>query len=59
MGRIEIVITKKGKKFIVVMGSENNSGVKEICNNTKEIADEIQNYVENRIMEQRGQDYEK
>lgn len=54
MGRIEIVITKKGKKFIVVMGSENNSGVKEICNNTKEIADEIQNYVENRIMKQRG-----
>lgn len=53
MGRIEIVITKKGNKFTVVLGNENNSGIKEICNNTKEIADKIQNYVENRIMEQR------
>lgn len=54
MERIEIVINKiKGNKFVVVMGTENNSGVKEVCNNTKEIADTIQNYVESRIMEKR------
>lgn len=51
MDRIEIVITKKANKFLVVMGTEHNSGTKEICDNSVEIADTIKNYVECRIME--------